>query len=76
MDFSATAAQDELGGLTRQILTDQVTQERLQEIEASGAGFDRDLWSALAEAGVLSAALPEAAGGAGRAGASRPHGAR
>ena len=65
MDFSATAAQDELGALTRQILTDLVTQERLREIEAGGERFDRALWSALAEAGVLSAALPEAVGGAG-----------
>jgi 3-oxocholest-4-en-26-oyl-CoA dehydrogenase beta subunit len=65
MDFSATAAQDELGALTRQILTDRVTPERLRDVEAGDERFDRDLWSALAEAGVLSAALPEAAGGAG-----------
>jgi 3-oxocholest-4-en-26-oyl-CoA dehydrogenase beta subunit len=65
MDFSATVAQDELGALTRQILTDRVTPERLAEIEAGEERFDRDLWSALAEADVLSAALPEAAGGAG-----------
>jgi 3-oxocholest-4-en-26-oyl-CoA dehydrogenase beta subunit len=65
MDFSATAAQDELGALTRQILTDRVTPERLREIEAGEERFDRDLWSALAEAGVLSAALPESVGGAG-----------
>jgi acyl-CoA dehydrogenase len=65
MDFSATAAQDELGALTRQILTDRVTQERLREIEGGEQRFDRDLWSAVGEAGVLSAALPEAVGGAG-----------
>ncbi len=65
MDFSATPAQDELGALTRQILTDRVTVERLREIESGGPRFDRDLWSELAKAGVLSAALPEAAGGAG-----------
>lgn len=65
MDFSATPAQDELGALTRQILTDRVTPERLAEIEATGMRFDRALWSELATAGVLAAALPEAAGGAG-----------
>jgi 3-oxocholest-4-en-26-oyl-CoA dehydrogenase beta subunit len=65
MDFSATTAQDELGALTRQILTDRVTPERLWQIEAGGERFDRDLWSELGKAGVLSAALPDAAGGAG-----------
>jgi acyl-CoA dehydrogenase len=65
MDFSATPAQDELGALTRQILTDRVTPERLREIEAGDERLDRDLWSELARTGVLSAALPEAAGGAG-----------
>jgi 3-oxocholest-4-en-26-oyl-CoA dehydrogenase beta subunit len=65
MDFTATSAQDELGALTRQILADRVTPERLREIETSGTRFDRDLWAELAKAGVLSAALAEAAGGAG-----------
>ena len=65
MDFSPTPAQDELGALARQILTDRVTVERLREIESGGPRFDRDLWSALATAGVLSAALPEAVGGVG-----------
>jgi 3-oxocholest-4-en-26-oyl-CoA dehydrogenase beta subunit len=65
MDFSATPAQDELGALTRQILTDRVTVERLREIESGGPRFDRHLWSELAKAGVLSAALPDTTGGAG-----------
>src|SRR5215472_4974596 len=65
MDFTRTAAQDELGGLSRQILTDLVTPERLRQIERSGTGFDPALWSELAKTGVLSAALPEVAGGAG-----------
>ena len=57
MDFTLTQAQDDLGALTRQILTDQVTQERLREIEAGQTRFDPALWSDLATAGVLSAAL-------------------
>lgn len=65
MDFTLTDAQHELGGLTRQILTDQVTPERLQEIETAPDRFDRTLWGALARAGVLSAALPETVGGGG-----------
>ncbi|HUB38905.1 MAG TPA: acyl-CoA dehydrogenase family protein [Streptosporangiaceae bacterium] len=65
MDFSPTPAQDDLSALTGRILTDLVTQERLRQVEASQERLDRDLWSELARAGVLSAALPEAAGGAG-----------
>jgi len=65
MDFTLTSAQEDLGALTRQILTDRVTQERLREIEAGQTRFDPALWSDLATAGVLSAALPDAAGGAG-----------
>ncbi len=65
MDFTLTTAQHDLGALTRQILTDQVTQERLREIEASQTRFDAGLWSDLATSGVLSAALPESVGGAG-----------
>jgi len=65
MDFTLTSAQEDLGALTRQILTDRVTQERLRGIEAGGTRFDAGLWSDLAAAGVLAAALPEAAGGAG-----------
>jgi 3-oxocholest-4-en-26-oyl-CoA dehydrogenase beta subunit len=63
MDFTLTAAQEELGGLARQILTDQVTTERLRQADESR--FDAALWSELARAGVLSAALPDEAGGAG-----------
>ncbi len=63
MDFTLTAAQDELSGLARQILTDLVSADRLREIEDSR--FDPALWAELARAGVLSAALPESAGGAG-----------
>jgi 3-oxocholest-4-en-26-oyl-CoA dehydrogenase beta subunit len=65
MDFTLTPAQDELGALSREILTDRVTQQRLREIEASGIGFDAPLWAELARAGVLSAALPESVRGAG-----------
>ena len=65
MDFTLTAAQDELGALTRQILTDRVTAERLRELDDSDTRFDPALWAELAKAGILSAALPEAVGGAG-----------
>ncbi len=65
MDFTLTQAQDELGALARQILTDLATPDRLREIEAGETRFDPALWEELAKAGILSAALPESAGGAG-----------
>jgi 3-oxocholest-4-en-26-oyl-CoA dehydrogenase beta subunit len=65
MDFTLTAAQEDLGGLTRQILTDHVTPGRLREFDESDTRFDRLLWAELAKAGILAAALPETVGGAG-----------
>jgi 3-oxocholest-4-en-26-oyl-CoA dehydrogenase beta subunit len=52
MDFTLSAAQDELGSLARQILT-------------SEAPATRAPWAELAKAGVLAAALPESVGGDG-----------
>ncbi|GDY29770.1 acyl-CoA dehydrogenase family protein [Gandjariella thermophila] len=65
MDFTLTEAQQDLAGLTRRIVIDRATPERLREVEAGGDRFDRELWAALAEAGVLAAALPEDVGGSG-----------
>jgi 3-oxocholest-4-en-26-oyl-CoA dehydrogenase beta subunit len=65
MDFTLTPAQDDLGALSRQILTDLATPQRLREIEAGATRFDPVLWAELARAGILSAALPESVGGAG-----------
>jgi 3-oxocholest-4-en-26-oyl-CoA dehydrogenase beta subunit len=65
VDFSFTQSQGELSALCRKILTDKVTPQRLAEIEQAGDRFDPILWATLAESGVLAAALPEAAGGAG-----------
>ena len=60
MDFSRTEAQDELAGLTRQILDRRAASERFD------AGvFDTVSWADLAGAGVLAAGLPEALGGDG-----------
>ncbi len=64
MDFTQDEAGRELAGLARKILTGRLTPERLRAVEA-GDGFDRALWADLAGAGILSAALPEALGGAG-----------
>jgi 3-oxocholest-4-en-26-oyl-CoA dehydrogenase beta subunit len=65
MDFSHNDSQRELAALSRTILTDRATPERLREVEAGGDRFDPGLWADLAGAGVLAAALPESLGGAG-----------
>jgi alkylation response protein AidB-like acyl-CoA dehydrogenase len=65
VDFSITQTQEELSALARRILTDKQTPQRLAALDADGLGFDRELWSELAAAGILAAALPENAGGDG-----------
>jgi len=65
VDFALTQPQEELSSLSRRILTDHATPDRLTELEQAGQGFDATLWARLAEAGILAAALPEAAGGDG-----------
>jgi len=60
-----TQSQDELSALGRRILTDRATPARLAELEQAGLGFDAALWSELAAAGILAAALPGSAGGDG-----------
>ncbi|QSE90475.1 acyl-CoA/acyl-ACP dehydrogenase [Rhodococcus pseudokoreensis] len=65
MDFTPTEAQQDLAGLTRGIVSDLVTNDRLRELDAAEDRLDRRLWSALASSDVLSAALPESVGGDG-----------
>lgn len=62
MDFALTEEHEAVRDLAAQILTDATTPQRLAEV---GDGFDRRAWGALGEAGLLSVALPEAAGGSG-----------
>ncbi|WP_182346017.1 acyl-CoA dehydrogenase family protein [Tomitella gaofuii] len=63
MDFTRTEAQDDLAGLTRDICDKLATTDRQQELDAVPGRVDAELYAALAEAGVLSAALPAPAGG-------------
>ncbi|EHR51920.1 acyl-CoA dehydrogenase [Saccharomonospora marina XMU15] len=63
MDFSLTQAQRDLAGLTRRIVTDSVTPESLGP--HGEGGFDAELWTKLARAGILDAALPSSVGGGG-----------
>ncbi|MFD4182599.1 acyl-CoA dehydrogenase family protein [Rhodococcus sp. NPDC058514] len=65
MDFTRTEAQQDLEQLTRSIAEKLTTNDRLRELDAAQDRFDDKLWQALADAGVLAAALPEAVGGGG-----------
>jgi acyl-CoA dehydrogenase len=65
MDFAFTEEQEAVRQLAAQIFGDLSTHEKLKDAEATDDRFDRKLWSALADAGLLALALPEDAGGAG-----------
>jgi alkylation response protein AidB-like acyl-CoA dehydrogenase len=65
MDFSFTSDQQDLRELAAKILSDATTLERTKQVVAESDGFDRDLWSALADAGIIGISLPESVGGAG-----------
>ncbi len=66
MDFSLTDDQQAIAELAKRILTDLATNEKQRELEKSGGPrFDRGLWKALADAGLLAVAVPEAHAGAG-----------
>ncbi len=66
MDFARREEQEEIAGLAGRILTDMVTVDRLRAVEdPDGDRFDREVWAALAAAGLLGVALPTDVGGAG-----------
>jgi alkylation response protein AidB-like acyl-CoA dehydrogenase len=65
VDFTFTPEQDEAAELAARILKDRATNERMRAVEADGSRFDVDLWQDLADAGLLSLAIPEEYGGAG-----------
>ncbi|WP_232678759.1 acyl-CoA dehydrogenase family protein [Nocardioides sp. R-C-SC26] len=65
MDFTFTSEQDDAAALAAQILKDHATNERMKQVEAGGDRFDRTLWKALEDAGLIGLALPEENGGAG-----------
>jgi 3-oxocholest-4-en-26-oyl-CoA dehydrogenase beta subunit len=65
MDFTSTEAAADLGGLVRTITESMCTPERQKELDKLDQRFDRDLWRALIDADVLSAAAPESVGGGG-----------
>jgi alkylation response protein AidB-like acyl-CoA dehydrogenase len=65
MDFSFSDEQNALREVARKILEAECAPDRLREIERSDERIDRRLWSELAKANLLGAALPEAHGGSG-----------
>ncbi len=65
MDFSFTEEQDAVRELAAQILGDQATTDRVKAVEATDDRVDWDLWSGLADAGLLGIALPTEHGGSG-----------
>ena len=65
MDFRFSEEQESLRALSREILENEVSLERLKEVDAAGEFFDRHTWARLAEANLLGLAIPEAQGGMG-----------
>ncbi len=65
MDFALSEEQEAIRDLTARILEDKSSHERLKALCAAGDNVDREAWAALAETGVVGAAVPERYGGLG-----------
>ena len=65
MDFALSDEQAAIAELAGRILSEQLTPERLREVEQHDDWFDRDTWAELAKADLLGIAVPEAHGGGG-----------
>src|SRR5215204_4892861 len=65
MDFTFSEEQDAVRDLATQVFEGHATPERVKEVERSEERVDRELWRALADAGLLAIAVPEEHGGSG-----------
>jgi len=65
MDFSIGEEQTAIRDLTREILENEVSPERLKEVEAGADWLDREAWQRLAESNLLGLAVPDDLGGMG-----------
>lgn len=66
MDFAFSEEQQALSDLASSVFGDRVTHDRLRSLEQAGPSvFDRELWSACAQSGLLGAVVPTDHGGAG-----------
>jgi alkylation response protein AidB-like acyl-CoA dehydrogenase len=61
--FTPTAEQQQLGDMVQRFLNEQYTFETRRKILDSPAGWSREVWSKLAELGLLSLHVPEEQGG-------------
>src|SRR5262245_32781431 len=64
MDFDLDESSQELQRLASGLLDREATPARLDAHDSSGEPYDQKLWTALADAGLLGACLPEDVGGA------------
>src|ERR1700712_1734421 len=65
MDFTTTEAANDLGGLARSIVDAVCTPDRQRELDKLDERFDRELWTKLIGADILSTTAPESLGGGG-----------
>jgi alkylation response protein AidB-like acyl-CoA dehydrogenase len=65
MDFNFSEDQAAIRELAYQIFTDRASDEFLLDFSRTDNTYDDDLWTTLAEQGLLGIAIPEAAGGSG-----------
>ena len=65
MDFTLSDEQIAVRDLASQLFTDLAPSDRVKAVEATPDRVDRELWAALATAGLLALAVPEASGGSG-----------
>src|SRR5437588_12270043 len=66
MDFDLTEEQQATAEVAAKLLADKATPDAIRAVEdGDDLRVDRVLWSALADAGLLGIAVPEAHGGAG-----------
>ncbi|CAN5601817.1 acyl-CoA dehydrogenase family protein [soil metagenome] len=65
MDFALSDEQTSLRDLAARIMSEQLTPERLRDLEADGRWFATDTWAELAKADLLGLSLPESQGGGG-----------
>src|SRR6266850_5295225 len=63
MHFTPTPEQQQLGDMVQRFLADQYSFEARRKILDSREGWSREIWSKLAELGLLSLQIPEAQGG-------------
>jgi len=65
MNFDFSEDQTAIRDLAAQIFGDKASDEFLLSFSRTGEAYDEELWTTLAEQGLLGIAIPEAAGGSG-----------